>query len=60
LRPGGGYEQGRDSLGAGRVPDPEWLDSEAEAIGEFWELERLRRVEGVQRARSRSRRQRAA
>jgi hypothetical protein len=60
LRRGGGYEQGRDVLQAGRVPDPEWLDSEAEAIGEHWELERLKVVEREGQARSRARRQRAA
>ncbi len=43
LRPGGGVQAGRDVLDAGRVPDPDWLDSEAEAIEEFWEQERLKR-----------------
>lgn len=60
LRPGGGYQQGRDPLGAGRVPDPEWLDSEAEAISEFWDKERGKKFEAQQRERSRQRRQRAA
>jgi hypothetical protein len=60
LRPGGGVQAGRDVLDAGRVPDPDWLDSECEAISEFWELQRLKKVEAEQRGRSRARRQRAA
>jgi hypothetical protein len=60
LRPGGGVQGGRDPLSAGCVPDPDWVDSEAEAIGEHWEQERLRRVEREQLARSRSRARRNA
>ena len=60
LRPGGGELLDRDPLEAGAKPDPDWLDSEAEAIGEFWELERLKRNAVELRRQHRSRRQRAA
>lgn len=52
LARGGGTQSGSDPLGAGRVPDLDWLDSEAEAISEFWEQARLDRVEGRERERA--------
>jgi hypothetical protein len=60
LRPGGGVQAGRDVLDAGRVPDPEWLDSEAEAICEHWDKVRDDRHRERMGERSRARRQRAA
>lgn len=60
LRPGGGVQAGHDPLRAGRVPDPGWLDSEAEAISEFWEGRRLERVEAEGRRRAAWKRDRRA